>query len=138
MSVPIPNTAATFTLADATALYHRQVDQTHKYWNYLSIISFGTITVSGTANGRNLGTYLLAAFVVFAVVNAILIYSGQKETRNTATAVKNFLKNSDQTVSKEFKEILLSISVWPEWLAFVGHLLMDAAVIYCVYKLALA
>lgn len=125
-----------FSLADAVTLYQKHVEQVHRFWNYLWLVSFATITISANERGRALWQYLLAAFIAFAIGNSILIYSGQKEARNAANAISTYLKNNGQSIPSEFKQMLQSVSMWPEWLAFIGHLIMDAVVVIFVYKLA--
>ncbi|HEX8889818.1 MAG TPA: hypothetical protein VF779_11735 [Pyrinomonadaceae bacterium] len=125
-----------FSLSDAITLYHHQVDQTHTYWNYLWLISVATISILGTSKDPNkLGQYLLIGFVVFALGNAYLIGESQKQAKKIADAIKDFAGRTQQPIDDKFKAILQSLSIWRPWGIVLAHFIMDAAVVYGIYRL---
>lgn len=132
----IGNNKPAFSLADAVTLYHRYVDQTHKYWNYLWLASIAMLTISATANVPNLRLYLLIGFITFALGNAYLIYFSQSETGKVAYAIKQYLCCPPETIHPEFKKLLVDLSAWPALLMVLFHLIMDAAVVVGICKLA--
>lgn len=136
MATPITNNNPEFSLADAVTLYHHHVDQAHTYWNYLWLASIAILTIAGTANTPNLRLYLLIGFIAFAVGNAYLIGHAQSMTKKVAYAIKQYLGYPLENIHHAFATILANLSVWPPWVMVFFHLIMDAAVIVGICKLA--
>jgi hypothetical protein len=123
-----------FTLNDAVSLYHKQTDRTHTYWNYLWLISIAAVTAAANVKSRKLELYILFGFIIFAIGNAVLINSSQKETVKIAQAIQVFLGTSKQPIDPEFKKVLQSISTWSACTILLIHSIIDLAVVYAVYK----
>ncbi|HEV2663858.1 MAG TPA: hypothetical protein VG324_03060 [Blastocatellia bacterium] len=145
LTSPKPETSATnalFSLNDAVSLYQKQVDHTHRFWNYLWFVSYAIFLwlvakgSSGTAcyNFRN---YLLAAFIGFATVNLFLMGFAHRDAMTTSQAIKMRIDRCDvkRALDPEFQLALSSLSrvhlVWP----LLGHLALDAFVVFSICKL---
>lgn len=140
---PLP-TKPLFSLTDAVSLYQKQVDDTHRFWNYFWLVSSAMLTAVGlSANiatgtaGRDLWIYLLVAFAAFAVVNAFLMWFAHQDARQTALAIRSYVARKDiaSQLDQDFRHLMDRFSRFPAIWPLLGHLAMDAFVTASIWQL---
>lgn len=95
---------ALFSFSDAVSLYQKQVEHTHRFWNYLWLVASATLAASIAWANATPGTrpplvpnVLLAAFALYALVNFGFILAAHRDAVRTSRAIEMYVNHHKDT-----------------------------------------
>ena len=75
--------------------------------------------------------FLLGAFIVFALLNGLLLVSTQGEAVRIAKTVKAYIERHESDL-KEFLPALKTFDAWSPWWVGGAHILVDAVAVAAI------
>lgn len=118
--------AQPFDLNDAITVYFGRIDNAHKLWGYVQIVTVGAAGFAWSdKRPMQVHIVLLIGLIVFGIANAVLLYKSQRQAAITAAAITNYWRNHTEAISEELRPIIAVISPAAPW----ALVLMQSAII---------
>jgi hypothetical protein len=120
-----------FSLKDAIALYSGKIDLSHKLWAYLQVVALAVMGFAWSTDRSALVLWaLLAVFIVFALLNGLLLVGTQGEAVEIATAIKRYRTAYEKKeIKEELRPALDTLRPWAPWKVRLAHLGIDVLTI---------
>src|SRR5713101_4912351 len=123
-----------FSLKDAIALYSGKIDLSHKLWAYLQVVALAVMGFAWSAERSALVLwFLLAAFLVFAFLNGLLLVSTQNEAVEIEAAIKRYRTAYEKKeIKEELWPALKTFDAWSPWWVGGAHVAIDLLTIAAI------
>ncbi len=122
-------------LANVIDYLLRTTDQTHRFWGYYQVVTAAAVGFawSPAASSKEIIYWLMAAYIIFAIGNCILVSTSQSTAREIWGAMQEYKKEQKESIDSKFLSLIELNKPWSPKFVAGTHVALSVAAVVAMY-----